>query len=127
MPGSETSQGSVVSELRERYPGSVRAVATYDQDSYSLQYSAEGIDDEYSPEDIESIYDDVVLQDVGSVFHETLFHEMGDVRGKIRIFENGTVAHFWPTDDEEGLFVSLDGDADPGIRTLYGIAEGYYG
>jgi hypothetical protein len=126
MSGAETAGESIVSELRERYPGSVRAVATYDQDSYTVEYSGEGVDEEYSSEDVENIYDDVVLQDVGSVFHETLFHDMGEVRGKIRIFEDGTVAHFWPTDGEDGLFVSLDGEADPGIRTLYGIAEDYY-
>mgnify|MGYP007124883238 FL=1 len=116
----------IASELRDEYGDSVRTIATYDKESYTVHYSEDDVDQNYSEEEIEKIYDDVVLQEVGKVFQEELLHDMGDIVGKFRLFENGTVAHFWPTDGDKGVYVAFDGSADPGVRGLYEITERYY-
>lgn len=122
---AETPQ-DVVDRLSRKYGSALRAVATYDRDSYSLQYATEDVAEEYTPSDIERIYEDLVIQDLNHGFQENLFNDMGEVRGKFRIFEGGTVAHFWPTSDDDGLFVALDETVDPGARMLLNIAEEYY-
>lgn len=117
---------AVVDELCKEYGSAVRAIATYDHDGYTLQYTGETVREEYSPSSIENIYDDLVIQDLNHGFQEELFTDMGEVRGKFRLFEHGTVAHFWPTDDDDGLFVAFDETVDPGARTLLSIVEQYY-
>lgn len=121
-----TDEDGVVGRLRSEYGSALRAVATYDREGYILRYAREGIEANYSTEDMDAIYEDVVLQDVEQPFHEQLFEDMGPVRGKMRLFEYGTVAHFWPTEEDEGLFVAFDGSADPGVRGLLGIAREFY-
>ena len=117
---------AVVDALCEEYGSAVRAIATYDHDDYTLLYAGETVHDEYTPIDVERIYDDLVIQDFNHGFQEELFGDMGAVRGKFRLFAGGTVAHFWPTDDDAGLFVAFDDSADPGARTLLDIVEEYY-
>jgi hypothetical protein len=116
----------IVTVLREEYGAAVRAVATYDRNSYTLRYAGDDVHEEYAPDDIEAIYEDIVFQELTHRFQEDLFDDMGGVRGKFRLFEEGTVAHFWPTSDDDGLFVALDETADPGARTLLDIAKEYY-
>jgi hypothetical protein len=116
----------LIDTLQNKYDSALRAVATYDQDDYTLRYADEGVSEEYSPSDIDSIYEDLVIQDINHGFQEQLFTDLGEVRGKFRLFKQGTVAHFWPTDSDEGLFVAFDETADPGPRTLLSIAEEYY-
>lgn len=120
------SPEDVVDRLTGKYGSALRAVATYDRDSYTLRYAGENVPEQYTPSDIEEIYEDLVVQDLNHGFQENLFNDMGEVRGKFRLFEDGTVAHFWPTSDDDGLFVALDETVDPGVRTLLSIAEEYY-
>jgi hypothetical protein len=117
---------ALVARLRETHGGSVRAVATYDRDGYTLRYATAAVREGYSEPEMDAIYDDVVLQDVGQPLQERLFDDIGAVRGAIRLFEDGTVAHFWPTDGTEGLFVAFDAEADPGVRSLLDLAATYY-
>ncbi|MFC7234459.1 hypothetical protein [Halosegnis marinus] len=116
----------LVEALRERYDGSLLAVATYSADGYTLHFTADRVEENYSALDIEAIYDDVVLQDIAQPFQEQLFGDMGDIRGKLRLFENGTVAHFWPSEEREGAFVAFRPDADLRLRDLYGVVAEHY-
>jgi hypothetical protein len=117
---------ALVAELRDAYDESLRALATYDRTEYELHYLKEGIEEEYDPGDIENIYDDVVLQDIQHAFHEDLFGDMGEVKGKLRLFEGGVVAHFWPTDESDGVFMVFDETADVAVWALYEFADRYY-
>jgi len=116
----------LVNSLQSAYDGSLRAVATYDRDGYELHYTSLDIDANYSEGDIDDIYDDVVIQDIGQPFHEELFSDMGDVRGKLRVFEDGVVAHFWPSEDAEGVFLAFDSSADPSVRSLLELISEFY-
>jgi len=116
----------LVNSLQSEYDEALRAVATYDRDGYELHYTSSDIDANYSESDIDDIYDDVVIQDIAQPFHETLFSDMGDVRGKMRVFEDGAVAHFWPSEDDEGVFLAFDNSADPSVRSLLELINEFY-
>lgn len=118
---------AVVERLRTEFGETLQAVVTYSADGYTVHHATDEIRADYPPEDMDAIYDDVMLEEANQPFQEELFGAMGAVRGKIRLFEAGTVAHFWPTDGEEGLFVSFTAEADPGVRSLLAVAERYYG
>lgn len=121
-----TNADPIVDQLRSEHGSSLRAVATYDRDHYELQYARQDVRTGYSTEEMDEIYDDIVLQDIEHPVHEDLFDDMGAIRGKFRVFADGTVAHFWPTEADEGVFIALDGDADPGVRELLGTVREFY-
>jgi len=116
----------IVSELREEYGGTVRVIAEYDKEGFEILYSRDEVLEEYSDENIEEIFDDLVLEELDMPHQEDLFGDMGEVQGKIRLFEEGYVAHFWPTEDEEGLLVTLDSEANPNVHNLYETAERHH-
>ena len=120
-------EARLVDRLQDRYGDALRAVATYDQDDYELLYVGTAAAENYSATDREEIHEDVILEELMVPQDEQLFDDMGDIRGKVRVFDEGLVVHFWPaSDDETGLFVGFDGSADPRIATLYHIFETTY-
>jgi hypothetical protein len=121
-----TDSDDLVMRLQSEYGAALRAVATYTNDDYEIHYARADVENHYSVADKDTIYNDVVLQDAEHLFHEALFDDMGQVRGKVRLFEDGTVAHFWPTDAEEGVFVATDSSTDLDVRELLGIAREFY-
>ena len=116
----------LVNSLQSEYGETLRIIATYDRDEYKLHYTSSAVDANYSEGDIGDIYDDIVMQDVTQPFLEGLFSDLGDVRGKLRVFENGTVAHFWPSEDEKGVFLTFDDSADPSVRSLLELVTEFY-
>ena len=116
----------LVERLQSTYDNTLRVVATYDPDGYELHYTSQDVDANYSQSNIDDIYDDVVVQDIAQPFQEDLFSDMGDVRGKLRIFEGGTVAHFWPSEDRKGVFLVFDSSADPSVRSLLELISEFY-
>jgi hypothetical protein len=52
---------------------------------------------------------------------------MGDTKGKIRLFNGGFVAHFWPTEEEDGLFISFRGEAEVSLQGLCELLDDKYG
>ena len=118
--------GQLVDNLQSEYGETLRVIATYDRDGYEIHYAGQGIDANYSEVDLDNIYDDVVMQDVSHGFVDDLFNDLGDVRGQLRIFENGIVAHFWPTETKRGVFLTFDSSADPSMRSLLELISGFY-
>ena len=116
----------LVESLQSEYGGALRAVATYDRDGYKLHYTSLAVDANYSEGDIGDICDDVVLQDVSQPFLDGLFSDLGDIRGKLCVFEDGTVAHFWPSADDEGVFLTLNSSADSSVRSLLALISEFY-
>lgn len=75
---------------------------------------------------MDEIYRDVLLEEINHPFHETLFDDVGDVRGRLRLFEDGVLAHYWPPDDHVGAFVACDASADPSVRSLLDLVGEHY-
>ncbi|RNJ26297.1 hypothetical protein [Halosegnis longus] len=118
---------ALVEQLRERHGDGLRVVATYNEGSYEIHYIDEDATDAYTTVDFDDIHDDVVLQDIEQPFQESLFHELGEIRGKLRLFEDGLVAHFWPTGDvSDGVFVAFGTDTEVSPRALLTLAEQHY-
>jgi hypothetical protein len=108
------------------YDGSPRVIATYDREEYEVHHTEPDVDVKYSQNDIEDVYDELMMQEFTIPVEEDLFSDMGDVRGQFRLFEEGTVAHFWPSDDKQGVFVTFDSSADPSARTLLEVISEFY-
>jgi hypothetical protein len=121
-----TNADRLLERLEAEYGAALSAVASYDRDDYTVHYVDDRVAAQYSTAEMDAIYDDVVLSDVGQPLQEQLFDDLGAVRGKIRLFEDGTVAHFWPTETDEGLFLTFDASADPGVRGLLDLAREFY-
>lgn len=126
-----TRPEQIVRHLRLQHRGTLQLVAAYNDDTYRVLYDAEDTDGDASSDaqvgrEMACIYDDLMLEEVEMPFQEQIFTDEGSVEGKIRIFDSKTVAHFWPTEGKDGLFVSFDADADPGVRSLLSVAQAYY-
>ena len=110
---------------RQIYDDPVRVVATYSKDTYEIHYLSESIENNYTRQEMDKIHEDIVLQDIERSYQEKLFKDMGGIEGKVRMFEDGIVAHFYETDRDTGFFITLDASISPRVRTLYEIAEEY--
>jgi hypothetical protein len=100
-------------------------VATYTKDTYKVHYLSPSVEERYTEEEVERIHEDVVLQDIERSYQERMLKGMGEIEGKVRMFEDGIVAHFYEVDKDMGFFISVDDSISPRVKTLYEIAEEY--
>jgi hypothetical protein len=119
VPPLEIADGTV-EELRDAYPGSVRAVIAYDREEYDVVYARSDFPVAYSEDERAEIVDDVLISELSVEYVESLYDDMGGSRARIHVMDGGTVAHFWP-EDAPSVIVFLDADADPGTRELTDI------
>lgn len=98
----------LVRELSETVGDALRCVATYEASEYEIIYIRPDVETRYSTDEIERIYDDLVLQNVGADFVQGLFHA-GPLRCSILGFERATVFHV-VGEPYGGLLVSVDAD-----------------
>jgi len=118
----ETDADALLDSLEAEYGDSVRMLVEYTESEYEVLYISESAEEAYPEKDRAEIVDDVVLQEIALGHEEALFHELGGIRGKLRLFEEGVVAHFWPG-DQPGVLVSFDADSDPQPRSLLGLVR----
>jgi hypothetical protein len=104
----------------------VRGILTYDRRDYEVHHLSPSIKENYSGKKIEEIHEDVVLQSIERVYQESLFNDMGDIIGELRVFEDGTVAHFHERNETRGSVILVDNEVNPRIETLCEIASEYY-
>jgi hypothetical protein len=123
---AESRSSELTERLLSTYDGALRVIATYDREEYELHHTEPDVEVKYSQNDLDEIYDELMMQEFTMPVHEDLFSDMGDVRGQFRLFEEGTVAHFWPSEDRQGVFVAFDGSADPSVRTLLETISEFY-
>ena len=100
----------LVRELSETVGDSLRCVATYCEREYDLLYIRPDVEASYTSDEVEDVYDDLVLQRVGSDYLEHLFHA-GPLQCSVLGFEQATIYNV-VGEDYGGLFVSVDADAD---------------
>lgn len=82
---------------------------------YDITYMREDIDEKYTEEMREEIFDEVVLESIAEDHQKDLFPALGDLQYTIRVFEDGINLVAWH--DDEAVFVGLDHD-----ETLLGPA-----
>ena len=100
----------LVRELTETVGDSLRCVATYGERDYDLLYIRPDVEASYTSDEMEEVYDDLILQRVGNDFLEHLFNA-GSLQCSALGFEEATIFNV-VGDGYGGLFVSVDTDAD---------------
>jgi hypothetical protein len=112
---------TLVGELRDEIGEAVRVVARYNRDGYDALYvrdDVQGRVDTYG----DDVHNDLVLQGVGKERLEDLFGD--DLVCSIHRFEELTAFRFVDGDtDFEGLFVSVDSDANVPLATFSDICQ----
>jgi len=96
----------LVRALRDEVDDALRSVAVYDEEGYEIEYIREDVEGAYSTDEIEEVYDDLVIQGLSREFLEQLFHA-GDLQCSMYGFEEATMFHF-TGGEYTGLFVSMD-------------------
>lgn len=94
--------------LRSMVGDALRAVATYDRESFDQVYARDGIDPDQAA--IQRIHENLILDGVGVEYLEDVFGA-GKLQCTMHRFEDAMVFHFVGT-EFEGLFVSVDPDTD---------------
>lgn len=117
-----------LSELRSELGSALRAVAVGDLEAreYDVLYMRPDVEDKYSTETQDRIFEDVVFEYVGRPAREDDFEPLGELNFTIRSFEDGQVVMCW--EDDILLYVSVDPSSHfvpPTMRLLQKQLERY--
>lgn len=100
----------LLEEAQDHVDGSLRALASYEEQSYDIHYLRDDIEHQYSEGDIKRVFDYVALAGLSRDYLEQTFHA-GSVLCTVYSFEDADMFHF-QTDRTEGFFLSFDRNAD---------------
>jgi hypothetical protein len=75
---------------------------------YDILYMREDIDEKYTEEMREEVFDEIVLESITEDHQKNLFPTLGGLQHTIRVFESGINLVAWQ--DDEAIFVGLDHD-----------------
>lgn len=100
---------ALVDELQDLAGDSLRVVASYDRNGYDVRYVRADIEPRLDAH-AEDVHRDLVLEGLSREHLENLF-EAGELRCSMHRFGKMTAFHF-PEVEHQGLFVSIDSDAD---------------
>jgi len=110
-------RSELVAAIQGEVGDSLRAIATYDRDGYTIVHTREGITDR-AQQYAEDIHTELVLQGIGREHLEDLFHA-GHLHCSMHRFDDLTTFHF-VQEEYTGLFVSIDTDCS---LNLHAFAE----
>jgi hypothetical protein len=112
----------LVTDLRATAGDALRSVATYDQNGFDLIYCRDELEPRAADRAPE-IHEDLVLQGVGRERLESLF-EAGSLHCSVHRFDELTAFHFL-AEEYEGLFVSIDAEADIQLASFAETCRAY--
>lgn len=113
---------ALVDALHDELGGSLRVVAEYTRDGYDVHHAREDVRERVATL-ADGVHTDLVLQGVGRDRLEELFGD--DLTCSMHRFEETTAFHFvGDGSDYEGLFVSVDSDADVPLATFTDVCRG---
>lgn len=75
---------------------------------YDMLYMREDIEEKYTEEMRQEVFEEVVLESIAEDHQKNLFPTLGGLQYTIRVFESGINLVAWK--DEEAVFVGLDHD-----------------
>ena len=105
----------LVAALQELADGSLRSVASYTVDDYTVHHLRDDVEAAYTVTDIEAIHEHLAVDGLSKQRLESLF-DAGDYRSSMHEFEDALVFHL--TNDDSGLFVSIDRFASIPLSTV---------
>lgn len=95
---------------RDHVGDSLRAVATYQERLYEFHHLRGDIDDSYSAQEIERVFDNLVLSGLTTDYLEEIFHA-GRIECTMYGFEAAAMFHF-VTGEASGVFLTFDRDIE---------------
>lgn len=110
-----------VDRLRTVCGESLRVVANFESIDYELAYFREDLREQYSDEDVEAVYREVIAEGL-SVNKISDVMDAGHQQARITVLEEAIVFVF-PIDRLEGIFVSVDRDAETTILDVVDTAH----
>lgn len=96
----------LIPALEAETDGALRTVATYSEAGYDLHHLREDVENVYSTEEIDAVYEDLLLDNMNRAYLERLFHA-GRLECTVLGFEDAVMLHF-SGEVHSGLFVSVD-------------------
>lgn len=114
---------SLIAELREEVGDSLRSAAEYDRDGYQFFYLRKDVDKQYTRDELDDIFDDVVLETLRTHYLEQQFHG-GAYQCSALGFEEMMVFQF-VREDFQGLLVSIDKDCSIDLNAFFDICKEY--
>lgn len=107
-----TPTGALHSDLRDALQTELgeglRAVAIgrITDREYDVLYMREDIDEKYTEEMRQEVFEEVILESIAEDHQKNLFPTLGGLQYTIRVFEGGINLLAWQ--DEEAIFVGMD-------------------
>jgi hypothetical protein len=99
---------TLVDDLLDEFGDGLRAVATYEDYEYEVEFMREDVRDDYSREEVDRVFRQVSIEGMGYENFQQLFH-VGRLECALYGFEGALIFHF-PPDPFHGLVVSIDRD-----------------
>ena len=118
MPGDGVDR--LVNALQDEVGDALRVVAEYTEDGYEARYVRDNVENRVTAL-ADEVHTDLVLEDVGTEHLEDIFED--DLTCSMHRFEDVTAFHFVGDGVYEGLFVSVDSDADVPLATFSDICQ----
>ncbi|KTG11487.1 hypothetical protein AUR64_04340 [Haloprofundus marisrubri] len=102
----------LVEALKQALGESLRTVAYGDfrQREYNILYADPATFEQYSPEDIEEIADDVKLEEMAAKRQSDLYDPLGDLEMTIRVFGDGINVIARATGEGSTIYIGIDGE-----------------
>ena len=97
---------AIVDALTDDVGEGLRSVAEYDNNGYELYYIRDDLEETYSAEEIQRVYEQIDVEGLGYYTLQKVF-KAGDLECATYTFEDGRMFHL-PIGDFSGLFVSID-------------------
>ncbi|MFC7135442.1 DUF7522 family protein [Halobaculum litoreum] len=100
---------ALVADLRAEVGDALRAVGSYDGDTYHVTYLRDDVATALDDDDLDAIRQGAVFDSLERDYYERLFSVAGAFQATVRRFERAVVVEV-PTGTGGGVLVSLDRD-----------------
>lgn len=108
--------------IRTHVDDSLRSLSYYEGRDYEIQFLRDDMGRRYSEEEIEEVFDELVLSGLSRDYFEKLFHA-GRIECQIFGFEEAAMFHFI-VNDIEGVFLSFDRDVEINLDSFIDDCKG---
>lgn len=115
---SRTAADELATFLESQVGDNLRSVAYYDGEEYDVTYVRDDVASEYSPDEVERVFEDIRLEGFTKPHQEGLYHH-DSLNCTMRCFDDAVEMHF-ALNDRRGIAVAFDAEALSAQRTFVG-------
>jgi len=110
---------SLVADLQAQVGESLRAVATYEEDEWTLHYECDDI--KAKPRIFDKIHEELILEDMGTEYLESAF-QVGQLNCTMHSFEEAMCFHF-VRGSLRGVFVSIEPETMVSLEEFVNVCK----